>query len=221
MGNNIGAYIDHTLLRSTATVSDVERFCNEARSYDFAAVCVFPAHVPVARAALKGSTIKIASVIAFPFGVTFRETKAAELQALAAEGVAEADFMTNLSLVKSGDDASFEAEMQYLADAARQLGIFSKFIIEAGSLNADEKVRICRIANRTRPDYLKTSTGYGTTGATVSDVQLMRANLRPEIQIKAAGGIRSYQQAVAMLKAGASRIGTSSGVAIVEESRKL
>jgi len=221
MVDSLARYIDHTLLRPTATLEDIQRLCGEAAAYHFAAVCVFPAHVPIARKALSGSAVKIAAVIAFPFGVTFKETKAAELQESAAAGATEADVVTNLSLIKSGDDVSFEAEMRYLADAARRQSILSKFIIETGSLNEDEKVRICNIANRIGPNYLKTSTGFGATGATVADVQLMRANLRPEIHIKASGGIRSYSQALALLEAGASRIGTSSGVTIVEESRKL
>jgi len=220
MVDNFGHYLDHTLLRPTASISDVQRLCNEARDHGCAAVCVFPAHVAIARAALAGSTVKIAAVIAFPFGVTYKEVKASELRASASAGAEEADFVANLSLIKSGDDASYEAEMQYLADEARRLGVLSKFIIETGSADDDEKVRICHIANRTGPDYLKTSTGFGVSGATVRDVQLMRASLRPEIKIKASGGIRTYQQAAALLAAGASRIGTSSAVAIVEESRK-
>jgi deoxyribose-phosphate aldolase len=127
----------------------------------------------------------------------------------------------NISVLKSGEYASIEAEMQYLIDVARGLGVVTKFIMETGSLTADEKVRVCTIANRVRPNFMKTSTGYGPSGATVEDVTLMRNILQPEIQIKAAGGIRSHSDAMALLKAGASRIGTSSGVAILEESRRL
>jgi deoxyribose-phosphate aldolase len=201
-------------------VSDVQRLCDEATLYHCAAVCVFPAHVSIAQIGLAGSKVKIAAVIAFPFGVTHKETKAAEMLAAANAGATEVDIVANLSLMKSKDDAAYEAEMQYLAAEARRLKVLSKFIIETGSLNDEEKVRICHIANRAKPDYLKTSTGFGVAGATAADVQLMRASLRPEIQIKASGGIRTYEQAVAMLDAGASRIGTSSAVAIVEESRK-
>ena len=221
MPDNFGRFIDHTLLRPTATPADVERLCSEARAYEFAAVCVFPAHVVVARKALRGSSVRIATVIAFPFGATFAEIKRAELLASVKEGAHETDFVINLSLLKAGDDRAVEAEMRYLADSAREVGATSKFIIEAGYLDEAEKVRICEIANRVGPDYLKTSTGYGPTGATVADVQLMRSVLRSEIHIKAAGGIRSYPQALSMLEAGASRIGTSSGVAILEELRKL
>lgn len=221
MPDRIGRYIDHTLLRPTATRADVARLCNEAREYGFVAVCLFPAHVSIARETLATTSVKIATVVAFPFGVTLKEVKAAELDASVQQGANEADFVLNISSLKSGDDASVEAEMQYLTSRARELGVVSKFIIETGSLNDDEKVRVCRIANRVGPDYLKTSTGYSSASATVADVKLMRATLRSEVQIKASGGIRSYAQALAMLEAGASRIGTSSGVAILEESRRL
>jgi deoxyribose-phosphate aldolase len=221
MPDKIGQFIDHTLLRPTATADDLARLCKEACEHEFRAVCVFPAHVSQAREMLSKTAVSIATVIAFPFGVTFKEVKAAEMAASAEQGAAEADFVLDISSIKSGNDAFVEAEMQYLTDLARQLGVVSKVIIETGCLSDDEKVRLCRIANRVGPDYLKTSTGYGPSGATVTDVQLMRATLRSEIHIKASGGIRTYADAVSMLEAGASRIGTSSGVAIVEESERL
>lgn|SRR5678815_2583380 len=221
MPADFARHIDHTLLRATATISDVTRLCKEARELAMAAVCIFPSHVPLAREILRESRVKIATVVAFPFGATFTDIKLAEMRATAAQGSDEVDFVINISLLKSGNDAAVETEMQYLTDAARRLGVVTKFIIEAGALTHDEKLRICKIANRVRPDFMKTSTGYGPTGATVEDVRLMRAALLPEIQIKAAGGIRSYSEALALLRAGASRIGTSSGVAMVEESRKV
>jgi deoxyribose-phosphate aldolase len=221
MPDKISRYIDHTLLRPTATTADVGRLCREAQDHEFIAVCVFPAHVAIASEILAKTLVKIVTVVAFPFGVTFKEIKGAELTASAAQGASEADFVLNISSIKSGNDAFVEAEMQYLTDLARQLGVISKFIIETGCLNHDEKIRLCRIANRVGPDFLKTSTGYGPSGATVADVKLMRATLRSEIQIKASGGIRTYSDAVALLDAGASRIGTSFGVVIAEESQKL
>jgi deoxyribose-phosphate aldolase len=221
MSNDFGRYIDHTLLRPTATVDDVRRLCREARDHAMAAVCLFPHYVGLAREILRNTRIKIATVIAFPCGVTFTEIKAAEMRAAAARGADEADFVINIAQLKSGDDAAVETEMQFLSDASRGLGVLSKFIIETGYLNDDEKLRVCRIANRVRPDFMKTSTGYGPAGARVEDVKLMRAALLPEIQIKASGGIRSHREALALLQAGASRIGTSSGVVIVEESRKV
>jgi deoxyribose-phosphate aldolase len=221
MPADFGRYIDHTLLRPTATTSEVSRLCKEARDYGMAAVCIFPSHVRLAREILKATRVKIATVIAFPFGVTFTETKAAEMRHAAASGADEMDIVINISLLKSGEDGSIETEMQQLTTVARTLGVATKVIIETAYLTNDEKVRVCKIANRVRPDFMKTSTGYGPSGATVEDVTLMRAALLPEIQIKAAGGVRSHNDALALLKAGASRIGTSSGVAIVEESRKL
>jgi deoxyribose-phosphate aldolase len=221
MPADFGRHIDHTLLRPTATTSEVSRLCKEARDYGMAAVCIFPGHVRLAREILKTTRVKIATVIAFPFGVTFTDIKMAEMRQAAGSGADEMDIVINISLLKSGEDTAVEAEMQQLTTVARTLGVATKVIIETGYLTDDEKVRVCKIANRVRPDFMKTSTGYGPSGATVEDVTLMRTTLLPEIQIKAAGGVRSHNDALVLLKAGASRIGTSSGVAIVEESRKL
>ena len=135
-------------------------------------------------------------------------------------GAGEADFVINIAALKSGDASSVEKEMQHLTERAHGLGVIAKFIIETAYLTHEEKLLTCRIANRVRPDFMKTSTGFGPSGATVEDVRLMRANLLPEIQIKAAGGIRTYKDARALLEAGASRLGTSSGIRIMEEARK-
>lgn len=220
MGSDFGRHIDHTLLRPVGTSADIRRLCTEAMEYGMAAVCIFPSYIPLARDVLKGSRVKIASVIAFPFGVTFTEIKEREMRVCAANGADEADFVINIAALKSGDDKSVEQEMQYLTEKARGLGVCSKFIIEAAYLTEDEKVRTCKIANRVRPDFMKTSTGYGPSGATVEDVRLMRTNLLPEIQVKAAGGIRSYGEALQMLQAGASRLGTSNGIRILDEAKR-
>ncbi len=180
------------------------------------AVCVFPSYVALARNALRDSQVRIATVIAFPFGVTFTEVKEGELRAAAAVGAAEADFVINIAALKSGDVSFVEKEMQHLTEKSRGLGVLTKFIIETAYLTHEEKLLVCRIANRVRPDFMKTSTGYGPAGATVEDVRLMRANLVPEIQIKAAGGIRTYEEARALLDAGALRLGTSSGISIIK-----
>jgi deoxyribose-phosphate aldolase len=182
-----------------------------------AAVCIFPYYVPMAREILRDSRVRIATVIAFPFGITFTEVKEAEMRASAAVGADEMDIVINIAALKSGDDRAIEEEMQYLTGRCRTLGVQTKFIIETAYLTDDEKIRACKIANRVRPDFMKTSTGYGPAGATVEDVRLMRSHLLPEIRIKAAGGIRSRSEALQMLQAGASRIGTSSGVRIIEE----
>ena len=220
MKSDFGRYIDHTLLRPIGTVNDIRRLCTEAIEYGMAAVCIFPSYVPMARDLLRNTRVKIATVIAFPFGVTFTEIKEAEMRASAARGADEMDFVINIAALKSGDDKSVEEEMQYLTAKARTLGVVTKFIIETAYLTQDEKVRACKIGNRVRPDFMKTSTGYGPTGATVEDVRLMRSNLLPEIQIKAAGGIRNHAEAIQMLQAGAARLGTSSGIKIIEEASR-
>jgi len=218
MNSDFGRYIDHTLLRPIGTANDIRRLCTEAMEYGMAAICIFPSYVPMARDLLKNSRVKIATVIAFPFGITFTEIKEAEMRVTAARGADEMDFVINIAALKSGDDKSVEDEMQYLTSKARTLGVMTKFIIETAYLTDDEKVRACKIGNRVKPDFMKTSTGYGPSGATVEDVRLMRSNLLPEIQIKAAGGIRNHAEAVAMMQAGASRLGTSSGIKIIEEA---
>ena len=218
MKSDFGRYIDHTLLRPIGTTNDIRKLCTEAIEYGMAAVCIFPSYVPMARDLLKGVRVKIATVIAFPFGVTFTEVKDAEMRASAARGADEMDFVINIAALKSGDDKAVEQEMQYLTEKARTIGVHTKFIIETAYLTDDEKVRVCKIANRVKPDFMKTSTGYGPSGASVEDVRLMRSNLLPEIQIKAAGGIRSHAEALQLLQAGASRLGTSSGIKIIEEA---
>jgi len=221
MKSDFGRHIDHTLLRPIGTTTDIRRLCTEAIEYGMAAVCVFPSYVPMAREILKESRVKIATVIAFPFGVTYTEIKEAEMRASAVRGADEMDFVINIAALKSGDDRAIEQEMEYLTSKARTIGVRTKFIIETAYLTDDEKVRVCKVANRVKPDFMKTSTGYGPSGATVEDVRMMRSSLLPEIQIKAAGGIRSYAEALQLLQAGASRLGTSSGLKIIEEASKL
>ena len=221
MKSDFGRHIDHTLLRPIGTTTDIRRLCTEAVEYGMAAVCVFPSYVPMAREILKESRVKIATVIAFPFGVTYTEIKEAEMRASAARGADEMDFVINIAALKSGDEKAIEQEMEYLTSKAQTIGVRTKFIIETAYLTDDEKLRVCKAANRVKPDFMKTSTGYGPSGATVEDVRMMRSSLLPEIQIKAAGGIRSYAEALQLLQAGASRLGTSSGIKIIEEASKL
>jgi len=218
MTSDFGRFIDHTLLRPEAGPEDIRRLCGEAVEYGMAAVCVFPSHVGLARDVLGSSRVRLATVAAFPFGATFTEIKDAELQASVRRGADEVDIVINISALKAGDARYVEDEMQHLTATSRRLGAACKFIIETALLTDDEKIHVCRIANRVRPDFMKTSTGYGPSGATVADVRLMRAHLLPEIQIKAAGGIRSYPEAAAMLTAGAARLGTSAGVKIIQEA---
>src|SRR2546426_6679281 len=207
MKSDFGRYIDHTLLRPIGTTNDIRRLCSEAIEYGMAAVCIFPSYIPMARELLKDSRVKIATVIAFPFGVTFTEIKEAEMRASAARGGDEMDFVINIAALKSGEDKSIEAEMEHLTARARTLGVHTKFIIETAYLSEDEKIRACKIANRVRPDFMKTSTGYGPAAATVNDVRLMRTTLLPEIQIKAPGGIPPYAIALQLLQTRASSLG--------------
>src|SRR5437763_11076270 len=143
--------------------------------YGMSAVCIFPSYIPIARDLLKDSRVKIATVIAFPFGVTFTEIKEAEMRSSATRGADEMDFVINIAALKSGEDRAVEDEMQHLISKARTIGVHTKFIIEAAYLTDEEKVRVCKIANRVKPDFMKTSTGYGPSGANVADVTLMRS----------------------------------------------
>src|SRR4029077_11550529 len=152
MRSDFGRYIDHTLLRPIATTTDIRRLCTEAIEYGMAAVCIFTSYAPLAREILKDSRIRIAAVIAFPFGVTFTEIKEAEMRASAARGADEMDFVINIAALKSGDDKSIEDEMLYLTAKARTLGVHTKFIIETAYLTEDEKIRACKIGNRVKPD---------------------------------------------------------------------
>src|SRR6185436_19349468 len=153
MPHDFGRHIDHTLLRPTATMADVRQLCAEAIKHGMAAVCVFPSYVAQARDLLKDSRVGIATVIAFPFGVTFTEVKESELRAAAALGAGEADFVINIAALKSGDLSSVEREMQHLTDKSRGLGVVTKFIIETAYLSHAEKISACGIANRVRPDF--------------------------------------------------------------------
>ena len=219
MKSDFGRHIDHTLLQPTGTTADIRRLCTEAMEYGMAAVCIFPFYVSLAREILRNSRVNIATVIAFPFGIALTDIKEAEIRSAASQGAGEMDIVVNIGAVKSGEWESVENEMHRLVGRSRALGVATKFIIETAYLNTDEKIALCKIANRVRPDFMKTSTGYGPAGATVEDVRLMRANLNPEIQIKAAGGIRSYADAREMLRAGASRIGASSSVRIIQDAQ--
>src|SRR5262249_13972846 len=160
MKSDFGRYIDHTLLRPIGTTTDIRKLCTEAVEYGMAAVCIVPSYIPMARDLLKGTRVKIATVIAFPFGVTFTEIKEAEMRASAARGADEMDFVINIAALKSGDDRSIEEEMEYLTAKSRTLGVHTKYIIETAYLTDDEKIRACKIANRVKPDFMKTSTGY-------------------------------------------------------------
>jgi deoxyribose-phosphate aldolase len=212
----IAKYIDHTLLKADATKSQIETLCNEAKEYGFFSVCVNPTWVPFAANILEGSDVKVCTVIGFPLGATTSETKAFETVNAIHNGAKEVDMVINIGALKSGDLDAVKNDIEAVVNAAKGQALV-KVIIETSLLTDDEKKTACRLAVEAGADYVKTSTGFSTGGATAADIQLMRETVGPEIGVKASGGVRTAADAKAMIEAGASRIGASSGVAIVKE----
>lgn len=211
----INKYIDHTILKPTCLVSDIEKLCAEAKQYDFAAVCVPPNFVKLAKKQVAGSDVKVATVIGFPFGYSATEAKIAEIILAMVDGADELDVVANISAIKNGDWAAIADEINHIMPIIRSKGKAVKIIIESGVLTDDEIVKCCDIYGVAGIDFLKTSTGYAEKGANVEAVQLFRKHLPEAVHIKASGGIRDYATAKAMIDAGATRIGCSAGVAIV------
>ncbi|KAA0977567.1 deoxyribose-phosphate aldolase [Paeniglutamicibacter gangotriensis] len=216
MSTNIASYIDHTILNPDAGAADIERICAEAATYAFFSVCVNPIWVSTVSAALAGSGVKTCSVIGFPFGAIPTAAKVAEARWAIADGANEIDMVINIASAKSGDEEALVAEITAIAEAVHAGGAILKVIIETALLTDDEKVLACRASVRAGADFVKTSTGFAGGGATVKDVALMRATVGPDLGVKASGGVRSLETAHAMIAAGATRLGSSSGVAIVE-----
>ena len=210
--------IDHTQLKPMASKSDIVKLCDEAKRYGFYAVCVNPYYVPLASKLLSGTDIKISSVVGFPLGATFTEIKAAEAERSIRLGASEIDMVMNISAFKSGD---LEYVKRDIREVRERVGdAILKVIIECCYLTDDEKILAAKICEEEGADYVKTSTGFGPGGARLEDVRLLRKTLSPKVKIKAAGGIRTFEQAVKFIEAGADRIGTSSGVKIAEEGIK-
>jgi deoxyribose-phosphate aldolase len=207
--------IDHTLLKATATEQSVRELCAEARKFGFATVCVNPFWVELCFKELSGSGILVCSVVGFPLGANAPATKAAEARLAAAQGAREIDMVINLGAVKSADWKTVEEDIRGVVKASGESIV--KVIIETCYLSDAEKVKACEAAAKAGARFVKTSTGFGTGGATVEDVRLMRKTVGDRLQIKASGGIRSYHDAILMLDAGADRIGASSSIAIVSE----
>lgn len=214
---NIASYIDHTILKPTTLVVDIERLCNEAKHYGFAAVCVPPPFVKKARELTLGSSVKVATVIGFPFGYSAIEAKLAEVLLAIADGADELDMVVNILAIKNDDWVYLANEINHIVPLVKHHNRGIKIIIESGILTDDEIVKCCGLYGPAGVDFLKTSTGYAEKGASVEAVQLMRKNLPPHVAIKASGGIRDYAFAKALLDAGATRLGCSAGVAIVEQ----
>ena len=209
----LNKYIDHTILKPETTQEQVEKILSEAKEYDFASVCVNPTWVSLAAESLKDSDVKVCTVIGFPLGANTSAVKAFETKDAIANGADEIDMVINIGALKAGNDALVLDDIKAVVDASGDKLV--KVIIEACLLTDDEKVRACQLSKEAGADYVNTSTGFSTGGATVADVALMRKTVGPVMGVKASGGARSYEDAIAFIEAGASRIGASSGVAIM------
>ena len=208
--------IDHTLLKPDASSKQIEKLCSEAKQYGFASVCVNPCWVPLCSEMLKGSQVKVCTVIGFPLGSTSTESKAAEAEIAVRQGADELDMVINVGRLLEGDDAFVLKDIQAVVHAAQGRAV--KVIIEICYLNDAKIIRACQLSKEAGAEFVKTSTGFGTGGATEDAVKLMRNTVGPGMGIKAAGGIRNRQDALKMINAGATRIGASAGIAIVEAS---
>ena len=209
----LNKYIDHTNLKPTATAADILTLCADARKWDFASVCVNPAYVPLAKECLAGSDVKVCTVIGFPLGQNATNVKIAETRQAFADGCDEFDIVINVGKLKDGDYAYVQEEIAAVVHAA--YGKTVKVIIETGLLTDEEKALATRLACAGGAHFVKTCTGVSVGAATVADIRLMKANITEGVKLKASAGIRCYEDAVALIEAGADRLGTSAGVAIV------
>ncbi len=210
---NLAPFIDHTLLKATATPEDIRALCAEARQHQFKAVCVNPRFVPLCVSELSGSGVLVATVCAFPLGALTPEQKAQEARESVRRGADEVDMVISLGDALAGDWDAVRADIQAVRDAT--VGRVLKVIIEAGALNDDQKVRAAQAAVEAGADFVKTSTGFGPGGATTADIELLKRTVGERAQLKASGGIRTRQDAEALIQAGAARLGTSGGVGLV------
>lgn len=211
---NLASYIDHTILKPEATKQDVIKLCEEAKQYGFASVCVNAYYTKLVADTLKDSEVKTCVVVGFPLGATFTEIKAHETELAIQNGADEVDMVINIGALKDKDYATVEQDIKAVVDAAKGKAIV-KVIIETCLLTEEEKVKACELSVKAGADFVKTSTGFSTGGATVEDVTLMRKTVGDQALVKASGGVRDFKGAKAMIDAGADRIGASSGIKIV------
>lgn len=214
---NLAPYIEHTILTPTAILADIEKLCKEAVEYQFAAVCVPPLYVKKAKEFLVETDVKIATVIGFPFGYSAIEAKVAEIVLSIVDGADELNMVANISAIKNGDWTFIANEINTVMSIVNSKEKVLKVIIESGVLSDDEIIKCCDIYGAAGVDYVQTSTGYAEKGATLHAIRLIRTHLSDAIKIKSSGGIKSYSFAKEMINAGANRIGSSSGVKILEE----
>jgi deoxyribose-phosphate aldolase len=217
--SGVASMIDHTLLKPDATRQNIEELCREASQFKFATVCVNPAWVALAARLLRGSGVGVCSVVGFPLGATTADVKGYETRRAIFDGASEIDMVINVGALKSGDLRVVEHDIEAVTASCRECGALSKVIIEAALLTDDEKVTACTLAKAAGADYVKTSTGFGPGGATAADVALMRRVVGAEMGVKAAGGVRDLEGVKAMVAAGATRVGASAGVKIVQQAR--
>ena len=215
----VGKYIDHTLLKPEATREEIEKLCQEAREFSFASVCINPTWVKDSAFLLHGSPVKVCTVIGFPLGATLPDVKAYETRRAIFDGATEIDMVINIGALKSGDDQLVKRDIAAVVEAAHEACAIVKVIIETALLTDDEKVRASVLAREAGADFVKTSTGFSKGGATVADIELMRKAVGAELGVKAAGGVKDLASAKEMIAAGATRIGASAGVRIVQESK--
>ena len=218
---NIAAMIDHTLLKPDVTPDQIAQLCYEARKYGFASVCINPAHVKLCADLLRGTNVKVCTVIGFPLGASSPEVKVYETETALREGATEIDMVINIGALKGGDHTLVARDIQGVVQVTHAAGAIVKVIIETSLLTDDEKVTACLLAKEAGADYVKTSTGFAGGGATVQDVALMRRVVGPEMGIKASGGVRTFEEAKSMVAAGATRIGASAGVKIVQGEQEV
>jgi deoxyribose-phosphate aldolase len=213
---SIAQFIDHTILKPTTSLGDIEKICEEAMQFGFAAVCVPPYYVRDARQIIDKSSVKTATVVGFPFGYSHYKAKLAETEQALKDGANEIDMVMNLAAFKSNDMAYLESEIKEIVDLVKSQNAVLKVIIESGILNEDEIIKCCELYKHFPVDFLKTSTGYAEKGATMEAVIILRKHLPSNFQIKASGGIKSYEFAKQLIDAGATRLGCSASVAIVK-----
>ncbi|MBL7025605.1 MAG: deoxyribose-phosphate aldolase [Candidatus Marinimicrobia bacterium] len=219
---DVAKCIDHTILKPDATEDDIKKLCAEADEFQFATVCISPSYVPLAAKLLEHSKVKVCTVVGFPSGAHHPTIKAMETRRAIRDGAEEIDMVINIGALKSGNDELVYRDIRMVVEACEDGGAVSKVIIEAALLTDDEKVRACTLAKKARADFVKTSTGFGPHGATAADVALMaRTVANTGIGVKAAGGIKSFEDVQDMIKAGATRIGASAGIAIVKKARTI
>lgn len=214
----LASYFDHTILKADAEPKDVEKLCKEAAEYSFASVCVNAANVKQAAELLKGSQAKVCTVVGFPLGATLPQVKAFEAQEAIKNGASEVDMVINIGALKAGRLDLVETDIRTVADACKGKALM-KVIIETCLLTDEEKVKACQLAKKAGADYVKTSTGFSTGGATVEDIRLMRKTVGNMMGVKASGGIRDLDTALKMIEAGATRIGASASVNIVNDMK--